>query len=540
MMIDEKYTKYAKDVIDGVEVAGEYVKRACKNYLDWFKREDIEFRCDKADKVINFCKNVTNGKNPQLNITFQDWQIFILYAIFGWYWKGTEERVIHNVYIEVARKNGKSTLISLIALYMMMGDGEYRSEVDIVANSHKQAKLLYKMSSDYCESIDPKGKYFKRYRDNIQFTKSKSQIQVLASDTKSLDGYNSYMFCQDEVHEAPDDTLYNVMKTSQASRVNPLAILITTAGLDMNSFCYKFRQNCIDILFGLKQDDSQFTMIYSLDEGDDYRDESVWKKANPNIDVSVRRSYLKEQVLSSENNTSLTANIMTKNFNVWSQTFDVWIDNDMLVKNSQPLKPEDFIGKQVWIGVDLAAVSDLTAVTMLSVEDGKYRFYTKYYVPSSVLSHNYNQERYKEYKNNGYLTVCPGNVTDYDYILRDLLKWREMGILIDKIGYDSWNSTSWATHATEEGLPLEPYSQTLGSFNRPTKEFERLIKQGSVILANNPITRWCFANVALKVDYNDNAKPVKAGSDNDKIDGVISIIEALGTYLTTPLYTAMI
>ena len=535
--MNEKYIRYPKAVLEEKIVACEYVKRACKKFLDWFKREDIEFRTDKAEKIERFCYNITHSKNKQLQIEIQEWQKFILYFIFGWYYKETDERVIHNVYIEVARKNGKSTLISLIALYMMMGDGEYSSEVDIVANSHKQAQILYKMSSDYCESVDPKGKYFKRYRDNIQFSKTKSKIQVLASDTKTLDGYNSYCFIQDEVHEAVSDLLYNVLKTSQASRKNPLGILITTAGLNMDSFCYQYRQNCIDILYGLKEDDSTFSIIYTLDETDDFRNDKVWVKSNPNLGVSVRGSYLKEQVLQAENNPSLSSNIQTKNFNIWSQTFDVWIDDEYLVKSAQPIDWEFFKGKSVYMGIDLAAVSDLCAVSYMALDEGKYYFKTDYYIPSSCLSHNYNQSKYREWKETKNLTVCPGNVSDYDYILRDILS---KSLIIENIGYDQWNSTQFAINATENGLNLTPYSQTLGSFNKPTKEIERLIKMGNVIIDNNPITRWCFNNAALKVDYNQNCKPIKAFTENNKIDGVISMIQALGIYLGIPHYTALV
>lgn len=540
MKIDNKYTDYANKVLSGEIVVGEYVKKVCENYLKLLGREDTEFRQDKVEKVINFCNNITHSHNKSLNIDLQEWQKFIIYYVFGFYYKGTNERVIHNVYIEVARKNGKSTFISLIALYMMMGDGEYKSEVDIVANSHKQAKLLYGMANDYCESIDPKGKYFKRYRDNIQFTKTKSQIQVLASDTKSLDGFNSYMFVQDEVHEAPNDLLYNVMKTSQASRTNPLAILITTAGLNMDSFCYHYRQNCIDILYGLKKDDSQFTMIFSLDEGDDFRDESVWVKANPNLDVSVKRSYLREQVQAAENNVSLSSNIQTKNFNVWSQTFDVWIDDNTIVNSMQEVPLESFRGKETYVGVDLAAVSDMCAVSLMRVEDGKYYYHTEYYIPSSCLSHNYNQEKYREWKNSGFLNVVNGNCTDYDYIVNDFMKWRNEGINIISIYYDVWNSTQWAVSMTESGFNLNPFSQTLGNFNRGTKEFERLIKTNQIVLDKNPISRWCMLNATLKVDWNENCKPVKSGSENDKIDGCISMIESLGGYLLEPHFTAMI
>ena len=539
-MPDDKYTRYAKDVIDGKIIAGEHIKKACQRFMLWINRDDIEFRADKVDQVVNFCHNITHAKNKHLTIQLQDWQLFIIYNIFGWYYRGTNQRVIHNVYIEVARKNGKSTLISLIALYMMIGDGEYSAEVDIVANSHKQAQILYKMSSDYCESVDPKGKYFKRYRDNIQFTKTKSKIQTLASDTKTLDGYNASCFIQDEVHEAPNDLLYNVLKTSQASRQNPLGVLITTAGLNMDGFCYSYRQNALEVMYGTKNDDSTFAAIYSIDDDDDFRDETIWQKANPNLGVSVMESMLREQVLQAENNPSLSSNIQTKNFNVWSQTFDVWLPEEYLLKASQPIGWDFFINKTVWVGIDLASVSDLTAVTYLTVDNGKYYAKTSYYIPSTSLSHNYNQTKYKEWKNEKYLTVCPGNVTDYDFILNDLLRHKQEGMIIENIGYDQWNAIQFAISATDAGFTMTPYGQTLGNFNRPTKEIERQLKMNNYIIDDNPITRWCFSNCALKKDYHDNCKPVKAFSDNNKIDGTISNIEALGIYLLSPHYTALV
>lgn len=539
MKVSAKYLKYAMTVETGSIVAGAYVKAAVKRYLSWFERPEFEFREDKVERVVHFMYNITHGTNPKLEVDLQPWQLFIIYNVFGWYHVGTDERVIHNVYIEVARKNGKSTLISLFSLYMMMADGEYESEVDVVANSHKQAKILYKMAANYCENIDPRGKYFKRYRDNIQFDKQKSAIQVLASDTNTLDGYNAYMFVQDEVHEAKDDQLYNVLKTSQAARVNPLAVLITTAGLNMDSFCYNYRQNCLDVLYGNKTDDSQFSLIFSLDEGDDYRDPEVWIKANPNLGVSVRESYLLEQVQSAENNTALTSNILTKNFNIWSQTFDVWIPDSNMLGVMKPVDPAQWVDQNVVVGVDLAAVSDLTAVSLLHVDDeGKnHQFYTRYYIPSDCLRRGFNMERYREWYHNGQLVVCPGNVTDYDFIANDLCRFRDMGIVIENVFYDTYNASQWVIKMTEEGFYMTPFSQGLGNFNRGTKEIERLIKNAQCEIDNNPITRWCFQNATLKVDYNENCKPVKANSENYKIDGVIAMVEALGGYLTAPHYS---
>ena len=202
------------------------------------------------------------------------------------------------------------------------------------------------------------------------------------------------------------------------------------------------------------------------------------------------------------------------------------------------MKIDDFKESVAYVGVDLAAVSDMTAVSYMIPKDGKFYFFTDYYLPSSCLQDNSNSELYKEWKRKGLLKITDGNVTDYDNVLSDILKKNNV-IFISKIAYDSYNATQWAINATSAGLPLEPFSQALWNFNKPTKTFEILLKQGKVILDNNEITRWCFANVYLKSDHNENVKPVKLQAQQ-KIDGVISILEALGTYLEEPIYDNVI
>ena len=148
--------------------------------------------------------------------------------------------------------------------------------------------------------------------------------------------------------------------------------------------------------------------------------------------------------------------------------------------------------------------------------------------------------KYREWKNEKYLNVVPGNITDYDVIADDITKWRSDGVNITNIYYDPWNSVQWAIDMTNRGFLLTPFSQTLGNFNRGTKEFERQVKSGNVVIDKNTISRYCFANATLRVDYNANCKPVKSGSENNKIDGVISMVQAMGGYLTNPQYTAMV
>lgn len=535
-MIDTKYKQYALDIVNNNIVACEYIKLACHRFLNWFDRDDIYFNSDKVDKVVRFMgklKHFTGSHNGK-SFVLQPFQFWIICNIYGWYWKETNERVIKNVYLELARKNGKSFFASAIALYNLICDGEANAEVEIIANSAKQAGIVFSMCKNLVDGLDSKHKYFKAYRDKIKFDTTKSFLQVLSTDVNSNDGWNSSLFVVDEYHSAPNSLMYDVMKSSQGMRTQPLAIVITTAGFNLFSPCYNMRKTNIEILYGKKEDDTQFTAIYTLDEGDNWQDRKNWIKANPCLGVTVKEQYLREQVTQAINNPSMEVGVRTKNFNQWLSTSDVWISNDILLKSSQKLDISFFTGYNVTMGVDLSAVSDLTAVSLCCELDDKYYFKTWYFLPQSALQDNSNSELYKDWKNKGLLNITDGNVVDYDYILSIILKINQ-DINIDKIAYDAWNATQWAINATAEGLPLEPFSQALWHFNRATKGFERLIKSGKIIIDDNEITRYCFSNVTLKFDHNENCKPVKT-ERQQKIDGVIAMLQALGAMIEVPQY----
>ena len=534
--LDNKYTDYAEKIINGEIIACEYIKLACKRYLSWFEREDLEFRADRADDVVNFCEKLKHfkGRFNNKNFILEPYQKWICYNIFGFYYKGTEERVIKTIYLELARKNGKTFFAAALCLYVFIKDGGNGSEVELIANSKKQASICFDMCSNMVQKLDPKKKYFKAYRDKIKFDSHKAFLQVLSSDSGNNDGWGSVMFCADEAHAYPDSKMYDVMKSSQGAIDNPLAMVITTAGFNLFSFCYKMRETNIEVLYNSKQDDSQFTAIYTLDEGDDWQDENVWIKANPNLGVTVKPQYLREQVQQAKNNPSLELSTRTKNFNQWLATSDIWINNDTLLKCSEKVNENKYSDYLAYVGVDLAAVSDLTAVSIMIPIEDKFIFKTWYYLPHSALSDNSNCELYRKWQHQGLLKITQGNVTDYQAITNDIMKLGEV-IPIQIICYDQWNATSWAIQMTELGQPLKPYSQSIGNFNKPTKELERLIKSDKVIIDDNEITRFCFSNVVLKSDWNDNVKPTKE-DNQQKIDGVISMIEALGGYLTETHY----
>lgn len=531
------YYHYVEDVLNGKIVVGELIKLACQRFKDDLQRQDIYFNESVVDKAINFIGTLKHfmGKSSGKHFKLENWQQFIIANIVGWYWTDGNTRRFTSSYIEVSRKNGKTALAAALCLYYLIADGEDGAEVDLAANSKEQAKIAFEFCSSFSKQLDPKGKYLKPYRDNVQFALNNSKLKVFAADDSKLDGFNASFGLIDEYHAAKNSKVRDVIKSSMGMRNNPHLCTITTAGFDKTLPCYKLRSTSIEILNKLKTDDSMFIAIYSLDDKDDWTDKDNWVKCTPNLNVTVTSKYIKEQVQSAINNPSEEVGVKTKTLNLWCDVADVWLPENYIVKASKDIHLEDFRDCECYIGVDLSATSDLTAVSYLIEKDNIYYFKTDYYLPESALVDKPDREIYKLWKQQGLITITAGNVTDYDYITNDIVAASNI-LNIQKIGYDKWNATQWAIHATEIGLPLEEYPQTMGNFNRPTKELERLILSGNTVIDNNEITRWCFRNVELKSDYNGNVKPNK-GIKSKKIDGVIAIIQALGMYLTVPHYS---
>lgn len=539
--LSKEYNKYADDVLDGSVIASHNIVLACKRYREWFNRDDIYLDYDEVDRRIRVVGRLKHwkgkyNKKPFNLLPYQQW---IFANIFGWKFKTTNLRVTKNVLLFMARKSGKTALASALCISQLLLDNNNGQEIDCLANSGAQAKILFDMNRNFTKSVDPNGLIFKRYRDSIKMPATDSIIAVRNADSMTLDGLDSSTFILDEYHAAKNTDLYDVMKTSQGSQTQPLAIVITTAGSLLSGFpLYEMRKTCIEILEGKKQDDSQFTALYEQDQDDDWiNDESCWIKSNPSLGHTVMPDYLRDQVQSVKNQPSNMFSVLTKNFNVFCQSSDVWIQESYIKKVMHHIDLEDFIDEEAYIGVDLAAVSDLTCTTIMfppnpkrKLFPDKFVFKTICYVPSTTLE-GVNGHKYKSFKKKDSYTfrVIDGNVTDYNTILKDQIALQSNHSVVS-LAYDAWNSSQWAIDATNAGLPLVPFSQSLGNFNKPTKQLELMILSDKCVIDDAPFIVWCFNNVILKRDYNENIKPSKETKEN-KIDPVIAMCEALGAYL---------
>lgn len=520
---------YPWDVIEGRIVACELVKLACQRFVDFLNKEEYYF--DKEDylrkvRITESLKHFKGDFNGR-NFLLEPFQKFVFAAVYGIKKKRDGKRVTRTVILSMGRKGGKSSLISAMAINALLE--EDCAQCIVAANSASQAGILFKMAQKYLKSIDPKGKHFRQYRDKILFDKTSSEIKVVAADASRLDGLDCSFFVQDETAAAPSSEVWDVLEQSAGSRAQPLAISCTTRGFNLSGFYKELEDSAIEVLKGVKEDDSLFTLIYTLDEGDDYEDPAVWKKCQPNLGVSVFPEFVEQQIIKGKNTPTQQYSIMTKVFNCWQSSSENWIQMDYIWKSMQKVDITQYQNEFCYVSFDLASVNDLTCLGWMLPYGDKFFMKFKYYLPQDSIKGNPNEERLKRWAKEGYLTLTEGNVTDYDYVINDIDKIQNITPIM-KISYDQWNSQSIAIELTGKGMPLEPYSQSLQSMNLPTKTLENMILSGKVIIDKNPVTAWCFENAKTKYDSLDNVRIIK-NSYTQKIDGAITAIMLVGGYL---------
>ena len=529
--IREKITTYPWDVLEGKILTCENIKLACKRFIGFLDMEDRYFDVEDVERTIRFFERFRHFTGQYNNKPFilQEWQKFMICGIYGFKWKKDNTRVTRTFILSVSRKQGKTSCISIMAIKALLE--ENNAQVIVAANSASQASILFKMASSYLKSLGGKvDKLFRRFRDRIMFDKTDSSMRVVSADASRLDGLNCNFAVVDEISQAPNSDVYDVLESSMGSRQQPLMCCCTTRSNNQSGFYKELEQSGIDVMRGLKQDDSVFCLVYTLDDGDDCEDENVWKKCSPNLGISVSEDFYRQQITKMKNNPSQTTAIMTKVFNVWTSTSNVWIPQSYTFKGMDKVKMDDFKDKLLYLSFDLASTSDLTCLSAMYEDNGTYYFKNWYYLPQEALKTSTNKDNYKKWQKQGFLTVTQGNVTDYDYVMNDIQKLQDNSEGIVRISYDSWNATDFTIRLTESGFNMKPYSQSIGSMNRPTKAIERLIMEGkNIVIDKNPITLFCFENSVPKPDYNDNIKIIKESYEN-KIDGVIAIIMNYGGF----------
>lgn len=520
----EQAKAYAEKVISGEIVAGQLVRNACERFLR--DLNSWQFEQSNVEHAVAFIQELehTTGEHAGRKFILEPWQYFIVANLFGFV-NDDGTRRFTRAYIEVPRKNGKSTFSSALMLYGLLADGEPAAQVYSAATKLDQAMMVFGESVRVCQNTDwLQGEVVVNNSvNNRRILYGQNLYKPLEWNPNKQDGLNTHFACIDEYHAHPSDDLYNVIRNSMGARRQPLLFTITTAGFNRESPCYRHRQYCANVLNGAVEDDGLFTIIYSLDAGDDWTDSANWAKANPNYGVSVYPRQLQQALNEAREFVHKEVEFKTKLLNVWTDTAQTWISDSDWAECEQQIS---LLGEQCYGGLDLASTSDFCAFSLWFPEHNAVK--TWYYLPEAAIKKRTDNvgQSYKQWVRDGYIIVTDGNVTDYAFIKRHIMELAE-DYEIQDISFDRFNASQLVIELQNEGLPMFPFGQGFASMSAPTKELERKVMNRDLIHDGNPVTRWMLGNVLLQYDPAGNVKVNKAKS-GDKVDGVVSIIMALG------------
>lgn len=522
--------QYIENVLSGSVTACAYIKQACQRQRDDLNNPDLPyfFDIDRANHVCKFIELLPHIKGEWAGkpIKLEPWQTFLLTTVFGWI-DDDEYRRFKTVYIEVPRKNAKSTLSSGIALYCMGLDNEAGAEVYSAATTRDQARIVFQDAKHMVEkSAGLQSRGYKTTAHAVFQDSSSSSMKALARDQGgNLDGLNVHCAIIDELHAHKIRDVWDVLETATGARRQPLLWAITTAGFNRAGICYEQRAYSIKILNRAINDDEYFAAIYTIDDGDDWTDESSWIKANPNWGVSVNPDDIRRKARKAMEMAAAQNNFLTKHLNVWCNADTAWMNMKSWDACTRDIDIEQFIGCRAWLGVDLASKTDLACVAVLIEKDGKYYTFVRSFLNEEAIDDGRNSQ-YSGWARTGLVTVTPGNVTDFSTIEDDI---RYLCSLLDvkEACFDPWQAQRTMQNLMSDGLPVIEYRQTVQNMSEPMKTLEAMVLRQDLLHSGDPHLTWMMSNVVCHTDAKDNIYPRKEFPEN-KIDGVVALIMAIG------------
>ncbi len=542
--------QYARDVVSEKILACIYVKQACQRHLnDLEKVKDkdwpYKFDKDKAERFCRFAQKMPHTKGEwarrKLRISLEPWQMFIFSVVFGWVKKKGGKRRFTEMYVEVPRKNGKSLIAAAVGNYMFCADGEYGAEVYCGATTEKQAWKVFEPALLMVNKLAGLRKRFQIKPWAKKMTRPDGSVFApLIGDPG--DGDSPSCAIIDEYHEHPTDALYTTMTTGMGAREQPLTLIITTSGFDTQSPCYDKRTQVTEILSGIRNggaSDQIFGIIYTIDQGDDWKSPDAIIKSNPNCGVSVNHEYLIAKQELGITTPSQTNKVKTKHFNIWVTAKSAFYNMEHWRQaEDKRLKIEDFYGQDAYLGIDLAAKLDLNCVAPVFLREinGKKHYYSVsplFFAPEDTIYSKdtamlRTAERYQSFVNQKLLIPTDGAEVDYRLIEEEIIKLRR-NINIISCPIDPAGATAMSHRLMDEGLEPITMIQNYTNFSDPMTEIEAAIAAGRFHHDGNPIMTWCFQNIIGKYlpGSDDVVRPTKDGKEN-KIDGAISVMMAVG------------
>lgn len=491
-----------------------------------------------ADRAVEFFAKYLHhvkGEWAGQNLILDDWQKEqLIRPLFG-YKRADGTRRYRKVYVEIPRKNAKSTVGAAIALYLLFADGEPGAEIYSCAADRDQAAIIFDIARQMVESEAALARRCEVYRRAIVVPSTGSAYHVLSADAPTKHGKNSHGVIFDELHAQPNRELYDVMTTSQGSRRQPLFVMLTTAGYDRKSICWAEHQYACKVRDGVQVDDSYLPLIYSADEKADWTDERVWQAANPGLNHSIKIEFLRDEFCKAKESPAYQNTFRRLYLNQWTEQATRWIDMEMWDACNEKFDSADLRGKPCFIGLDLASTTDVAAEALVfpPEDDGAWRVLWRFWVPEINMRKRVTKDRvpYDVWEREGHIEATEGNIIDYD-VIRERVLQDCTDYDVREIVYDRWGATQLITQLTGEGLTCVPFGQGFQSMAQPTKEWEKLILGRKIAHNGNPVARWMMSNVSVRIDPAGNMKPDKSKS-TEKIDGIVAGIMALGRAIVT-------
>ena len=558
----DRCTQYALDVVAGRILAGTYVTLACQRHLDDLEKAKLTpykycFDIEESERIIDFAEElvIAEGDQEELqNIEAYPFQCFILGSLNGWRTKTGHYRRFRTSYIQLGRQNGKSFLNGILACFYSNFDGYRYGKIFCTATKQDQANIVFNEVVKFIRSDKELEQWFKIHEHNhvIDCLATHSEIKALSGDTKSLDGHRPYLGIVDEYHAHKTNQMYKLLEGGIKKLKSALISVITTAGFDLKSPCYKLYEYCCNLLKGVFENDSQFVYIAQLNEDDDIWLPENWVKANPLLeyDPEALTNMIPIAAVAKDMGGEDLRDFLVKQLNMWVQ----WSDTNYIKdidewKRCAVLKSlKDFKGYKCYIGVDLSSGGDLTSIAIIIpyVIDGvkKYFVHTHSFIPSGRVDEHIKTDKvpYDVWIRKGFVTVTAtlgGVKTDYKYIiqyLQNLIK--EFELKPQLLCYDPHNASAFLSDLEAIGIDSVSITQSAREMNDPTVDFRLEIKAGNVeiegievgaenkvIVPKDELLTWSIAN-AKTVSNSFGEIKIDKSIAEDRIDPIDAILDA--------------
>lgn len=493
---------------------------------------------DKAVRPINFietfCKH-SKGEWAGKPVILELFQKAYISALFGFIDKDTGLRKYKESMFYVARKNGKSTMLSGIAAYMLVADGEAGAEVYSCATKKDQAKLVFDEALNMIKQSPYLSKHIKKRKSDLYFPLTMSKFQPLGKNSDTLDGLNAHCVIIDELHGVKDRNLYEVMKQSQSARRQPLLIMITTAGTVRECIFDDIYEYACNVVDGNFEDDTFLPILYELDKKEEWLLSECWEKANPSLGSIKKIDDLERKVEKAKNDPKSLSGVLTKDFNIRDTLSNAWLTFDD-INNTETFNIEDFKNCYAIGGADLSITTDLTCATLLLMnkETQKRYIHQMYWLPADNFNQRVKLEKipYDKWLQRGLLRLCNGNSINYS----DVTSWfmemlNKYGITPLWIYYDSYSARYWVDEMEQNGFKMVRCIQGAKTLSLPMQQLGADLKAKKINYNNSPILKWCLTNTGVQEDRNGNIVPIKNQSAKQRIDGVASMLDSyVGLY----------